>query len=535
MRMIRTPRGPVRPRHLRRKGVALLAVGAASAIALAGCSSSGSTGAATSTGTAGTDASRSGNVASLTSSMPAALTGIDPMKTSFQQDVWVLHLVGGTLFAYVPGTNDQTVPALASSSSLSSDGKTATVTLKPGLKFSDGTPLTAADVAGTFEHDIADQKATGGFIPNFVSAAATNATTVVINFNAPDPDYKADLALFPLTIVPNGSWSNANFSTSLISDGPYTVSGALTGNKVVLLRNPNYPGPKPSVAKLDMDVIADPTAALNELETKQIDMDSQLTPANATSLPSSLVSRKVEAWLIDILTFNTKLPLLNNLRIREAIGYAIDRTQLNEVGNSGQAEPWGSEISPNFPASSESWAKVFPVTADVAKAKQLLQGTPCASGCTISTNVIAGTYEALYAVAMQQELSAVGIKFVVNNLDPDTYNTRNFAGQYQTLLTGTGAFTPSADLNLSLNPDGPTMGMFSHYSSPSLVKAVLAAESSVGTGGETGAFQQLASVYDGAVQWVPLTTGPALWASTSAANAHIYFSPTGLLDVSSLG
>lgn len=528
-------------------GRKLLAAGAAGSALLAIACSSSSSGSGASPAATATPAavgasgpaepsSVTHGVPSLIASMPASVTGIDPMQTIFTQNVWALHLVGGTLFAFVPGQNSETVPALAASGSLSANGLTATVKLKPGLKFSDGSPLTSADVVGTFRRDLSMTKAPGAsFFANIASVSAPDPSTVVIHFKSPDPQYRVDLSLFPFTIVPNGSWTKPNFATSLVSAGPYVVQGKLTGNQLVLTRNPDYAGPKPAVAKLTFDVIADPSAALNELQTGQIDFDSTLPPANATTLPKSLTVGKVEPWLITMFTFNQSNSLLSNVRIRQAIGYALDRTQLNAVGQSDQGEPWASEFSPNFSLSQKEFPPPFPATADLAKARQLLKGTACASGCSFSVNVESGTPSANYATIAQQELAQIGIQLQVVPLDPNTYNQRNFAGQYQSLIVSGGAFSGSTALNLTLNPDGPTGAMFSHYTSPQMVSAIQAANSALGTSGQTAAFQKLAQLYDEDIPWVPISTAPFIWASDSKAAGNLFFSPTGLPDVSSLG
>ena len=506
------------------------------ALLVAGCSGSGGTSSsASSTPKPAEPSTVTKEVPELVSSMQATVTGIDPMKTIFQQNVWVLHLVGGTLFSFVPGAVSDTTPALADSGSLSSDGMTATIKLKSGLKFSNGAPLTSADVVGTFQHDLA-QPATPGasYFANIAAVSAPDDSTVVIQYKTPNPQYQVDLSLFPFTIVPNGSWDAPDFATTLVSAGPYVVQGDMTGNAVVLTRNPDYAGPKPAVAKLTFQVVADASAALNELQTGQINFDSQLPPVNVATLPDSLTAGNVEPWLISMLSFNQTDPLLADPKIRQAVGFALDRTQLNEVGQSGQGDPWGSEFSPNFSLSDKDFPPPFPLTPDLDKAKQLLQGTACATGCSFSVNAITGTTANKYATVAQQQLAKIGITLQVVALDPNTYNQRNLAGQYQSLMVAGGAFSGSAALNLTLNPQGPTKAMFSHYDSPDMVAAIGAANSALGTDKQTDALKDVAKLYEGNYPWVPIATAPFIWASDKKATGNLFFSPTGLPDVPTL-
>ncbi|MFT4210870.1 MAG: ABC transporter substrate-binding protein [Microbacterium sp.] len=502
-------------------------MGVAGAVALAvALTACGGTSAAQTTTAAVTQ------VDSIDVAMPGPITGIDPANTILLQNVWFLHLIGGTLFSYVPNTTDEVEPALAESATLSSDELTATVTLKPDLTFTDGTPLTANDVAATYTRDLGLSSGIGAiFYRGIESVTAEGDDTVVFTFSAPNPNYQAQLALFPFAIVPAGSWDEDGFATSLVSAGQYKVDGDISGNTVTLVANDDYAGTKPSVDELVFHVVADSTSAVNQLQGGQLQMVTQLAPTSAGTLGSSATVEQVDTWGITVLGANATDSILSDQKVREAIGNAIDRTSLATIATSGISAPLLGPYSENFPGSDESFNQIYSATADLDTAAELLEGTSCENGCELSlTYNTSSAFANSAAVVLQSQLKEIGITVQLLPFDQTTYNTKAFSGDFQLLLTGGGGFGLTQATALLLDPSGPTKAMFSNWSDDE-VSAAVDAVYSADKDSQVDALESLATLFAADTPWIPLTTNPSLWAVRSDLAAQIFFSPTGLLDV----
>ncbi|MEF2978550.1 ABC transporter substrate-binding protein [Subtercola sp. YIM 133946] len=523
----RTTEHSFRPRHWSRVGLAVIAGSAA--LLLAGCTGGGDAGP---TPTATTVSS----VDNLTVSMPGPITGVDPANTILQQNVWFVHLLGGNLFAAVPGSSSDVVPALAQSGTLADDGLSAVVTLKPNLKFSDGTPLTQNDVVATYTRDLTGKNIGALFYAGITGVEASGTDGVKFTFANPNPNYQAQLSQFPFAILPADSWNKPDFVTNPVMAGQYMAQGDITGNTATLVANPNYPGPKPSVQKLTFNVIADADAAANQLVSGQLDWATQVLPTRVATLDAGGTdSTQInESWGISVVTPNDSDPILSDVKVRQAIGDAIDRTQLAQIVSSGTGDPQTGPLAPNFPGSTDAANQVFSATADTAKAKTELAGTACATGCSFELLTSTATATAAStATVLQQQLAAIGIKLTIVSVDQTTFNTRVFAKNFQIVLTGGGAFGYSPTLALMLNPQGPTKAMFSQWPSTTISAALLAANTASSADQGT-ALTNVVKVFAQDVPWVPLLSNPQISAVKAEYANQIFFSPTGVPDVATL-
>lgn len=524
--------------HAARVARAIVAAGAA-ALIVAACGSSagspsgsGSTAAAGESSSANEPSSASESTATLNLSMPGPITGVDPANTILQQNVWLTHLLSGTLFVGVPGSETgQVEPGLARSGALAPNKLSAVVTLKPNLKFANGAPLTVKDVVATYTRDLTGKNIGGLFFQGITKVAAAGANKIKFTFGAPNPNYKQQLAEFAFGILPANSWKAKHFATAPVSSGMYTESGSLTGNTVTLTANPNYAGPKPAVKKLIFHVVPNPATAANELQAGQLDFASQILNSSAKQLSSSFTVRSVESWGIDVVTPNPTNHILANPSVRKAIALGVNRAALAEIATSGTGAGAPSPLSPNYPTADSARNTIYPETGNVAGAKALLKRTACANGCTLQLLVdSADPTQPLVATALQQQLKAIGITVQLVSLDQTTYNDRAYAGNFQLLMTGGGGFGYDPTLALNFDPKGPTGALFSKWSNPKVPVAIAAARAA-SAAQRPAALHRLVELFDQDTPWVPLVSRPQVSAATHAAGKLVFFSPTGLLDV----
>ena len=187
------------------------------------------------------------------------------------------------------GVNNEPVPGLSDKWETSTDGKTWTYHIRDGMKWSDSQPLTADDVAWTFnavKTNPALQKANGGLVENVQSVAAKDPSTLELTLTAP----QASNPGFELPIVPKHVWEKqadpskyAN-DTDTVGSGPFTIKSYQKGVSVQLVANPNFWRGPAKVSGLTYAYYKNTDAAVQALKNGEVDIVGSLTPAQFTSL-----------------------------------------------------------------------------------------------------------------------------------------------------------------------------------------------------------------------------------------------------------
>ncbi|MEA2719881.1 MAG: peptide/nickel transport system substrate-binding protein [Candidatus Eremiobacteraeota bacterium] len=219
---------------------------------------------------------------------------------------------------------------------VSRDGLTITYHLRPGLKFADGTPLTANDCAYSVNaiNDPANNPQTRFGYDVVREADAPNDTTLVLHLKRPfAPLLVAVLAPQGFPILPAHLLAKLHdfnaipFNAMPVGSGPYIVTNWIRGDHVELRANPYYFRGKPAIEHLRIRFVADPNTAMNLLRTKEVggyfsDLDygnypilKQITGMRVTRKPMNAVGAII---------FNTQDPVTSDPRVRRALAAAID-------------------------------------------------------------------------------------------------------------------------------------------------------------------------------------------------------------------
>jgi peptide/nickel transport system substrate-binding protein len=282
------------------------------------------------------------------------------------------------------------IPWLATSYDWSNGGKTLTFTMRPGVKFSDGTPMTASDVAFTFNllmKNSALASQAPGPTPLPVSATAPNATTAVLTFSKPQ---YANLFLIGSTyVLPQHIWQSvsnpATYSdANPVGTGPYELA-SYSSQKVTFKQNPYYwQKSKVTVPEVIFPNYVSNTTANPALDSGQIgyagndvtNVESDYLGAN----PSNHTWTSNQPWFADnnVVTLwpnVTKAPL-NDPKVRLAVSAGIDRQQLSAQGETNYEPPATSSSGLLLPTQSAlldpSYNNDISNTTDSAKVSQIL-------------------------------------------------------------------------------------------------------------------------------------------------------------------
>jgi peptide/nickel transport system substrate-binding protein len=299
------------------------------------------------------------------------------------------------------------VPGLAESWQESADKKTWTYKLRAGMKWSDGTPLTAKDAAYTFNRILTgeyEKTNFGSYTANITKAEATDDTTLVLTVSQPSPIMER-LAVY---ILPEHIWkdidekkvqSYKNEGTAAaptVGAGPFVMVERQVGQFIRMKANDNFYGGRPAVDELVFKIYSNGDALGQALKKGEIDFADSLSANVYDSLQGAEGITAVSAQYsgFNELAFNTGAalddgtpigdgnPLLKDKALRQAIGWAIDRQTLVDKVLGGGGSPGSTIIPPIYPNLQLQPAN--PVGFDPEKAKQLLD----AAGYTVGSDGI---------------------------------------------------------------------------------------------------------------------------------------------------
>jgi peptide/nickel transport system substrate-binding protein len=535
--------------------VAGIAVACALALSASACGSGKNSSAPTTAGstTSSKSTTSTGSVSSKTGSTSGANLTLDvesntlagPITPGFNpflassQDAYGL---GATSMIYEPLLQfnilkpNATYPWLATTSTWSNGGRTLTFALRSGVKWSDGTPFTSADVLYTFN----TIKATTALNLNgisFTSLSAPSPTEVVMNFAA--PAYTQFYAIAGQTlIVPQAKWASvSDIATYANSDpvgtGPYLLK-SLTSQAITLVRNPGYwQAGKPSIGTLVFPDFESNTSAASALQSGQLTWGGNFishiqqifanTPDHVFYSPPN----NTVALSPNLTTWPT-----NNLAVRQAISLAINRPQVASEGEQGDEAPATSAtglILPNDQQYVPSSANTLPFNPASAKSVMSDAGFTLKNGVWTSATGRAVTISledpASYSdymasdQAIAQQLTSFGIKTSVDGVSVNAWNSDLSSGKFQmTLHWGQTAATPYGQFDNWLDPSliGTATGNFERFNDPA-VTAALKAYASAGSSAETASdITALGNVVATQLPIIPVMYGAA-WGEYNSA------------------
>jgi peptide/nickel transport system substrate-binding protein len=364
------------------------------------------------------------------------------------------------------------VGELASDIMVSDDGKTVTFILRDGVKFHNGKDFTSADVKYTFDKLFESKGFKAGAFydtvpvagpansPTAPAASASNvnanananAKTVepatrqeahIVSFETPDPktvvitvgrpaltnQLLSNLVAIP--IIAEGTAEQQK--NSPIGTGPFKFTGFdASQNTVDLEAFAEYFEGTPKIGKLRIKTVADASALQALLETGGVDLAPVPTnmPPDTMNILRSLPNLKVEQFdgsNIQYIGLNTQSPPLDNVKIRQAIAYSVDKDKVIRELLSGQAKVADSILPPT------SWAYSPGTTYnyDIAKAKQLLQEAGY-KGEAIKFKFASGNAAFnSYVQAIQNNFNEAGLNVVIEPIDPGVLRDHLRTGQFQ--------------------------------------------------------------------------------------------------------
>jgi peptide/nickel transport system substrate-binding protein len=418
-----------------------------------------------------------------------AFSTFNPFTAYFDGDLEVINNIYPQLTAI--NETGQAVPYLATRWSISADKLTWTFTIRSGLKWSDGQPITAADAAWTLNlimHNSVAGTANGALVANFKTVTAPSATTLVITTTQPEANILYNLNTIP--IVPEHIWAAevsklSNFrnqATPVVGYGPWRLTGYAPNQYATLTANSGFFLGAPHFHTLIVQYFSNSDAMVAALRSGQLDaVEYNLTAPQFNALKGvkdiTVYPQVSSAWTAIELNpgaqtqsgkhFGNGNPALQNPVVRQAIELALNKQELVSKIWDGLAVTGAGYLTPAYPQFVWKPPAAQSLAYNPAKASQLLT----AAGYKLGPNGIRidpkthkplnlrlGIHsdeasDAAMAPYIVEWLKAIGIQVTVDSMSFNQLNTELPEGNWD-MLSDTWSTGPDPTYLLSIQTCG---------------------------------------------------------------------------------
>lgn len=391
---------------------------------------------------------------------------------------YVWHQITETLFR-TKTDGSGTEPWLAESYEVSQDGRTYTIKLHDGVMFSDGSPMTSADVKFTLENTKAN--ADWGFANQAIKSIETpDDLTVVITTKYPWAPLVADLALFANAIIPAdfGGRTRDEFYQAPIGTGPFVWDSWTKGVDQTLVRNDHYwVEGQPYLDEIVFKTVPEDTTRALQLQSGDLDLVEAPPAAQVKSLKanSNLAVLTVPALQLDYLSMNHLRAPYDDVNFRQAVDFAIDRDAIVKAAMFGLGEKANSMLMSNiaFYDAATPGGQYDPEKAKAALAKA---SVPADFEMPVLYDP-ANLYQKTTAELIQSDLAKVGITVKLVGTEQNAIYGLWFDKDFDTILLrwANDIADPDQWLEFALNPDQGASNAFTSYQNDDVSAAVAAA------------------------------------------------------------
>jgi len=377
---------------------------------------------------------------------------LDPHFAATNQEMLIIRNVYNGLLKYKPDTTELTGD-LATSWDMSQDGLTYTFKLRQDVEWQKGFGhFTANDVKASFDRLRAPETKSpfAGAISMLKEVQVADDYTVKFILSEPYaafPQLLTDYRVGPIVNVKAVQQYGQDYAWNPIGTGPYQFDSGTPKQEAVIVANPTYFGPQPPIKKIITRTVPDQNAEVVGLENGQYDMllAAPDDPAVVDRLAKEgYTLNKFSRNLPEVLLMNLTVAPFDNLQVRQAIAYAVDRQQLIDLAWPGFGTPWYSPVPDGFVGTTTD---VPHFEHDVSKAKQLLSDAGYPNGVDVTLNVY--DVQKLASDVLSEQLKQVGIRVTEEVLDQPTFIGRVVQNQGINFSLHCCQRQPDADIILS--------------------------------------------------------------------------------------
>jgi peptide/nickel transport system substrate-binding protein len=377
---------------------------------------------------------------------------LDPHFAATNQEMVIIRNIYNGLLKYKPDSTELTGD-LATSWDVSQDGLTYTFKLRQDVDWQKGFGhFTANDVKASFDRVKAPETKSpfAGSITMLKEVQVVDDYTVKFILSEPYaafPQLLTDYRAGPIVNVKAVQQYGQDYGWNPVGTGPYQFESGTPKQEAIITANPNYFGGAPPIKRIVTRTIPDQNAQVVGLENGQYDMllAAPDDPAVVDRLTKEgYVQTKFSRNLPEVLLMNITVPPFDNLQVRQAIAYAVDRQQLIDLAYPGFGRPWYSPVPDGFVGTTTD---VPHFEHDVAKAKQLLSDAGFPNGVDLTLNVY--DTQKLASDVLSEQLKQAGIRVTEEVLDQPTFIGRVVQNQGINFALHCCQRQPDADIILS--------------------------------------------------------------------------------------
>jgi len=319
-------------------------------------------------------------------------------------------------------------PALATTWETSTDGLSWTFHLRPGVKFSDGSPLTSNDVKVSLDLARGGKRTVWSDNYKAIKDIQTpDASTVVVNLTAPHAPLLSELAMFPAwimkadmaTATDQPGYDDSMAWASKGTGGYYTESWK-KGDPVILKRNPNYWKNTPAVDEVDIEYVPDDNTRVLKLQGGEDDIVDfvPFSQIDALNQQPGVKAMDFPIQQTTMVMLNVTKPPLGDVNVRQALNYATDKDAIIKTVFFGQAQPMNAPIPLGTYADVESPG--YPYNLD--KAKALMAASSVPNGFTLPMIVSSNNQDRINtAIILKDEWAKIGVNVDIQQLENSAF------------------------------------------------------------------------------------------------------------------
>ena len=449
---------------------AVLAAVTALAVAAAGC------GGSSSGGGSGGGSSNEGQPqygGSVVIDRVADSESMDKTTVFDNESIWVFEQIMEPLYT-VTRDGKSVEPWLATSYTLSPDRKTYTFKLRPGVKFSNGQPMTSADVKFSIDEARKEDQGWGFLDVAIKDIEAPSPDTVVIHTKYPWSPFLADIALFANAVIPKdyGGETKDQFYEHPVGTGPFMWDHWDKGNELVLKKNPHYwQKGKPYLDSVTWRYVGDDNTRELQLEGGQAQADEFPPFQTVDKLQNQpgVTMSLFPSTRTDYMMMNERFAPLADVHVRRAISLAIDRKSIIKSVLFGHGIPANSFMPPQVPYYDRNSPGL---QYNMDQAKQEMAQSKYPNGFDVEMLLGKGTAdEHSYGEIIQQSLQQLGINVHFKQVDPSTefQDEQEFKYQLGFSYWTMDIADPDELVTFAIDPAGGAHSFYTNYDNPQVV------------------------------------------------------------------
>lgn len=347
-----------------------------------------------------------------------------------------------------PDKNGNLMKAIASDYTVSEDGLVYTFTLREGVKFHNGNAVTAEDVKYSLERasGLLDGTPLIASLKVLTSVDIIDEKTVQVTVGSANTEL---IYSFVAAIIPAGSGEDE--SGTPIGTGPFSFVSYTPQEGIVVKKNEDYwQEGLPYLDEVNFKIVTSTDTALLELQGGSIDIYPYLTDSQANELKDSFQILSAPSAVVQALFLNNADPVLSDVRVRQAICYALDKDSINDFLAGGNASLISTAMLPTLESYYVDLNDTYGTGANVEKAKELMTEAGYPDGFDLEITVPSNyEYHMQTAEVVVEQLKSAGINAVIHPVEwnawlEDCYNGR----KYQATISGlTSDATPGYMMN----------------------------------------------------------------------------------------